>query len=142
MTRADGFGRRDVNTQLGKEALIMTDELVSIHLKYDPIYHNNLRVKIGYHTGLPDQNFTLSYPQSELTLEAVARVIMETCLRQLQHPHEHDEPVFTPDEVLAAEKERERAKAMKIASVQKAAESDGKRGNGQDQTEAKLPFEV
>jgi hypothetical protein len=90
-----------------------------IHLKFDPIYRSDLRVSIGYYTGLANQEYTLSYPQSEIILEAVAREVLQTCLNKLKYPGEDDEPVFTPGEVLRAE----RAEAMKkVGSAQKAAE--------------------
>jgi hypothetical protein len=81
----------------------MTEQLISVTLKYDPIYSSDLRVTIGYYTGLANQNYTISYPQSETILEAVARVVLQACLLKLRHPGEHDEPVFTSDEVLRAE---------------------------------------
>jgi hypothetical protein len=95
----------------------MTEQLVSITLKYDPIYHNDLRVSVGYYTGMADQEYTLSYPQSAIVLEGVARVVMQTCLNMLKDPGEYDEPVFTPGDVLRAEHERKVE-----CSVQKAAE--------------------
>jgi hypothetical protein len=63
----------------------MTDKLVSIHLwhdPHDPVYRNGLRVTFGYDLG--DRDYTLPYPRSEIVLEAVARMVMQACLLQLQ----------------------------------------------------------